>query len=249
MYRLSVREKRLLALLVGLLAFVFWYKTFFELLWPEYHRLQRLEEDTLKLQRELSEHSSSIADKAKLIEEMESEILRIQHQLASNAGFLWYDLGQLAEGRVTLSDIDIRDLEYDGPFHVRSVSMGLEGSYQALIDFVRELENFPGLSLQELAVAEKSAEAPGRVAARLVMHHYDVPGRAVAPAETGFQYQPFQPSPSMEGVLVDTEQRSNDVVESKDIEPIPEGVTAEEGEEEQEATSPWPLAPYTFPTK
>lgn len=239
MYSLSGREKKLVALAVGLSAFVFWYKIFFGLLLPQYHQRQHLEAETLGLQENLSRLSATIAGKESIIADTEEEIKAIKHQLTSPSGFLLYELGRLAAGRVALSGMETRALRHDGNFLVSHVSVELEGSYQAIVDLVRELAGVPGISFRELTFNRAEDESPGRVTARLTVQHFDVADRERFPEEPGFRYEPYQSFAQLE-----PGEDPDDTMEETSSE-----IVQEPAAPEQDGAYRWPLAPYTFPVR
>jgi len=247
MNSLSTREKKLLILLAALLAFVFWYKTFFGLLWPEYQRLQRERDEALRLQQELLEQTRAMEEKRQAVREIQDEIDKMRVQLGSRAAFLFHDLSKLAAGKVILADIEARDLGSEGLFQVRTVSVGIEGGYRDLLSYVRELESLPGLRIQELTLREEPEDSSGLAKARLVVQHYDWPGRELSSAGISFQYQPFQPYGPVEAALPETEPPGEEAPVPEDNGSLPEAGT--EVQEGPEAARLPPLAPYTFPVR
>lgn len=246
MYNLSIRERKLLAILAGLLAFVFWYKTFFGFLLPSYHQIRQQREQTITLEQELSSLYAEIMEKEKQIAQIQSEVQDIKYQFTSHVGFLLYDIGKLAKGKVTILGIDTQEISNGGYFQIKSIAIGLEGHFQAIIDFVKELENLSGISLKRVELNGAHEEYSGAVEGSLLVYFYDFYGKEIFPSETGFRYEPYQNSNPFEVNWHDTgEKMEENVAET------PEKTESIEDPlfQESDLADPWPLAPYTFPVK
>lgn len=242
MFNLSVRERKLLIILAGLLAFFVWYKTFFGFLLPNYRQVNQLEEQTISLERELSDLLAEITAKESQLEQLKSEISSMKDQFSSHVGFLLYDIGKMAMDKVNILGVDTQDISNDGYFYIQSISIRLEGPFQAVVDFVRELENMPSLSLKRIELKGATEQDSGIIEASLLVHLYDFLGKEIFPSETSFRYEPYQNPNPFETSRPARKENTNEFPQNTEL-------VEDHLYQETNLTNSWPLAPYTFPVK
>lgn len=242
MYNLSVRERKLLAVLAVLLALVIWYKTFAGFLLPSYHQIHQQREQAITLEQEISSLLAEITEKESQIKQMKSEVENMKYQFTSHVGFLLYDIGKLAKDEVTLLGVDTQDIKNEGYFQMKSISIRLEGSFHAVIDFVRELENLSGVNINRVDLNGTNEGDSGMIEASLLVHLYDFDAKEIFPSGKGFYYEPFQ-NPNPFGA------NWHEIDENTGETPDNTGLEEEPLLQDSHLANPRPLAPYTFPVK
>jgi hypothetical protein len=233
-FNLSPREKKLVAVLVGVIGVFLWYQVFWENLWPRYQELKRDHEEFLVMDLDLPYQLEKVQEQEEFLAEIRSNIDSLKNRLSSGSGLLVYTISKLAEGRVVIKEIEPRDNRQGPFFQVNGLSVICQGDFPGVIEYLRLFEEQIGLSISALDLrgGQDLAEI---VEVDVFLRHYSVPREEGA--------GPGNPSTLYEPYYVANPFATEIVPDRQEHEEQPEVVTSVEQKEL------YPLAPYTFPIR
>ncbi|NLC77012.1 MAG: type II secretion system protein M [Clostridia bacterium] len=233
-YSFSAREKRLLSLLVGLVALSLWYKVFWVNLWPRYQELLEQQKDLISLEQEIPELMERIHRNETLLSQLNSQTRIIKNRFVPASGLLIQTLGKLAEGKVTIRKIEPESSRTEEYYRVNSLRITCEGPYPDMIRYLQLLEEQTGLRIGTVYLTAGD-DPNGVIEALLILEHYQVfreePVQSITPTTLYEPYTGFNPF-------------FNDPLGER------QKAAVEEQEKTQEIPGEdWPLSPYTFPAR
>lgn len=233
-FKLSPREKKLLALLAVVIGSYLWYQVFWENLWPRYQELKKDHEHFLVIDLDLAHQIERVQEQEEFLAEIRFNIDSLKNRLSSGSGFLVHTISKLADGRVVIKEIEPGDSR-TGPFYqMNELRVICRGDFPGVMEYLRLLEEQKGLSISALDL-QRGQDLAGTVEVDLLLQHYSV--------QREERMDPGNPSTLYEPYYVTNPFATETGPDQLEQEYRPQEVIQVEEEEFH------PLAPYTFPIR
>ncbi len=149
MGKLSVREKKLLYLLLLIVGFIFWYKAFVGTLLPEYKSLANILKENPSLSKEIMDLEKTKELVSRNLKESEQELISIQQKYPQAVGLLLSSIGRQALGRVDILKAEHISVEDEDFYRIAIIEIKIKGTMPTILEYLKDLETRSGIKIQE----------------------------------------------------------------------------------------------------
>ncbi|MFA5535567.1 MAG: hypothetical protein WDA53_00150 [Bacillota bacterium] len=149
MTNLSIRERKLIYLLLLTVGFVFWSRLFFGILLPEYKLLANCLKESPTTGIEIKELENVKQLEVQNLKAGEQELLNIKKQFPQTVSLLLANLGQQAIGRVDILKAERLMIMDEDFYQIALIEMKIRGTIGSLLEYLKDTEARAGVQIQE----------------------------------------------------------------------------------------------------